>query len=330
MTRTRIQQDGLASGVPSKASIGLGNVDNTSDASKPISTAVQTALDGKAASSHAHSAADISDSTAAGRAILTAADAAAQRTAMAVPASASPAMSGTATVSSSGGAAASVSVVSDGGAASTSVARYTDDSVAANYALRKNRGSLASPAAVQASDQLGLVTFQTTNDAGTNGNVARIIATAAAAPVSGQTSVASNIAMNASSGASALNRTLSLQHDGSVLASIQNASAASYPAFFCRAWVNFNGTGTVAIRASGNVTSITDNGVGNYTVNLTTAMPDANYAIAGAVDQTLASSWFHYETIVSATSSSFTVLCARIDNGSLTADPTTLRYAIFR
>jgi hypothetical protein len=49
-------------------------------------------------------------------------------------------------------------------------------------------------------------------------------------------------------------------------------------AYGCRAWVNFNGTGTVAIRASGNVTSITDNGTGDYTVNLTTAMPDANYA----------------------------------------------------
>jgi hypothetical protein len=48
-------------------------------------------------------------------------------------------------------------------------------------------------------------------------------------------------------------------------------------AYGCRAWVNFNGTGTVAIRASGNVTSITDNGVGKYTVNFTSAMPDANY-----------------------------------------------------
>ena len=47
--------------------------------------------------------------------------------------------------------------------------------------------------------------------------------------------------------------------------------------FKCRAFVNFNGTGTVAIRASGNVSSITDNGVGVYTVNFTTAMPDANY-----------------------------------------------------
>lgn len=49
-------------------------------------------------------------------------------------------------------------------------------------------------------------------------------------------------------------------------------------AYGCRAWVNFNGTGTVAIRASGNVSSITDNGTGDYTVNFTTAMPDVNYA----------------------------------------------------
>ena len=50
-------------------------------------------------------------------------------------------------------------------------------------------------------------------------------------------------------------------------------------AYGCRAWVNFNGTGTVAIRASGNVSSITDNGVGDYTVNFTNAMPDANYSL---------------------------------------------------
>lgn len=48
--------------------------------------------------------------------------------------------------------------------------------------------------------------------------------------------------------------------------------------YLCRAWVNFNGTGTVAIRASGNVSSITDNITGDYTVNFTTAMPDVNYS----------------------------------------------------
>ena len=46
-----------------------------------------------------------------------------------------------------------------------------------------------------------------------------------------------------------------------------------------RAWVNFNGTGTVAIRTSFNVTSITDNGTGAYTLNFATAMTDADYAV---------------------------------------------------
>ena len=54
-------------------------------------------------------------------------------------------------------------------------------------------------------------------------------------------------------------------------------------AYGCRAWVNFNGTGTVAIRASGNVTSITDNGTGDYTVNFTTAFSDTNYALSGFI-----------------------------------------------
>ena len=53
-------------------------------------------------------------------------------------------------------------------------------------------------------------------------------------------------------------------------------------AYGCRAWVNFNGTGTVAIRASGNVSSITDNGTGDYTVNFTTALVDANYSVSSS------------------------------------------------
>lgn len=57
------------------------------------------------------------------------------------------------------------------------------------------------------------------------------------------------------------------------------------PLYAARAWVNFNGTGTVAIRSSGNVTSITDGGTGLYTVNFTTAMSDANYAAVAATGQ---------------------------------------------
>jgi uncharacterized protein (AIM24 family) len=61
-------------------------------------------------------------------------------------------------------------------------------------------------------------------------------------------------------------------------ASLDGTQNGSAPIYAARAWVNFNGTGTVAIRASGNVSSITDNGTGTYTVNFTTAMADANYA----------------------------------------------------
>jgi len=75
---------------------------------------------------------------------------------------------------------------------------------------------------------------------------------------------------------------------GSVLADVVQSSVTGTPPQFndgagtqtgtlCRAWVNFNGTGTVAIRASFNVSSITDNGVGQYTVNFTNAFSDTNY-----------------------------------------------------
>lgn len=60
----------------------------------------------------------------------------------------------------------------------------------------------------------------------------------------------------------------------------------SAPIYACRAWVNFNGTGTVAIRGSGNVSSITDNGTGNYKVNFITAMPNVNYSTVGNVSHT--------------------------------------------
>ena len=62
--------------------------------------------------------------------------------------------------------------------------------------------------------------------------------------------------------------------DSASLATISGTA----PLYMCRAWVNFNGTGTPAIRGSGNVSSITDNGTGDYTINFTTAMVDANYS----------------------------------------------------
>jgi hypothetical protein len=74
--------------------------------------------------------------------------------------------------------------------------------------------------------------------------------------------------------------------DGTIVNADINASAGITLAKLsgvndAKAWVNFNGTGTPAIRASFNVTSITDNGTASYTINFTTAMPDINYSVAG-------------------------------------------------
>jgi hypothetical protein len=66
------------------------------------------------------------------------------------------------------------------------------------------------------------------------------------------------------------------------LAGTQSVPVATVAQGSAKAWVNFNGTGTVAIRASFNVTSITDNATGQYTINFTTSLPDANYAVSGS------------------------------------------------
>lgn len=78
------------------------------------------------------------------------------------------------------------------------------------------------------------------------------------------------------------NRTLTIPDEtGTFITSASIAASlnatGSAPLYACRAWVNFNGTGVIAIRGSGNVSSITDVSVGNYYINFTTAMPDANY-----------------------------------------------------
>ena len=97
-------------------------------------------------------------------------------------------------------------------------------------------------------------------------------------------------------------------------------------AYGCRAWVNFNGTGTVAIRASGNVTSITDNGVGNYTVNFTTAMPDVNYSPQLTIGDNSAN-YFAGRTITYNTGS---LLFYVINSAGSGSDSTFVNVAIFR
>jgi hypothetical protein len=105
-------------------------------------------------------------------------------------------------------------------------------------------------------------------------------------------------------------------------------------AYGCRAWVNFDGTGTVAIRASGNVSSITDNGTGDYTVNFTTAMPDADYSYLGAGRRNSATqrpvnlSQDNTATYDSATTS-FRFITF-VEAAAAAEDPLTFNVAVFR
>jgi hypothetical protein len=92
-----------------------------------------------------------------------------------------------------------------------------------------------------------------------------------------------------------------------------------------RAWVNFNGTGTVAIRASGNVSSITDNGTGDYTVNFTTALADANYSLVMTSDYGAANNFL---TTAPATSSAR--VQTFVTTTGATQDRTWIGVAIFR
>ena len=102
------------------------------------------------------------------------------------------------------------------------------------------------------------------------------------------------------------------------------------PLYMCRAWVNFNGTGTVAIRASGNVSSITDNGTGDYTVNFTVAMVDANYSMIGT--SSLPSGGSDRRVVATNLNTTPTASAVRISvgYGATADDQTYVQVAIFR
>lgn len=99
------------------------------------------------------------------------------------------------------------------------------------------------------------------------------------------------------------------------------------PMYPCRAWVNFNGTNTVAIRASGNVSSVTDNGVSDYTINFTTAIQDANYSacISGAGQTGSNGQWSGSVELVSITTTAL-----RVSQSATSLDPAIVCASVFR
>jgi len=114
------------------------------------------------------------------------------------------------------------------------------------------------------------------------------------------------------------------------LFSFNSGYGSAAVAYGCRAWVNFNGTGTVAIRASGNVSSITDDGVGLFRVNMTNAMSDSNYSfvatIGGAAGNFLVRD---NSDAVTKTTTQFRINCATI-SGPTDVDPPQVNVVVFR
>jgi len=100
---------------------------------------------------------------------------------------------------------------------------------------------------------------------------------------------------------------------------------AGVEVYTAKAWVNFNGTGTVAIRAAGNVSSITDNGTGDYTVNFTTAMTDINYSFI--VSGELMTVFGYGATAPTTTAYRFD---ARVPSTSASVDRAFINVAVFR
>lgn len=118
--------------------------------------------------------------------------------------------------------------------------------------------------------------------------------------------------------------------------SFNSGYGSSAVGYGCRAWVNFNGTGTPAIRASGNVSSITDNGTLSYRINFATAMPDVsyNYVFGGTnVNDSTGSNYTgFYATTGGTATTSLSFVGLNIFNGGANqgADNPVINVSIFR
>ena len=116
---------------------------------------------------------------------------------------------------------------------------------------------------------------------------------------------------------------------------VRNTSGGNYDTLYqefqCRAWVNFNGSGTIAIRGSGNVSSITDNGVGDFVLNFATAMPDVNYTFTAMVASDASTAAYAYIAGTHATAVLTTsVRVNTVTNGAAAVDRSHVSCTIHR
>jgi len=200
-------------------------------------------------------------------------------------------------------------------------------SITANNTLRFTDADISTAA----NQPIGVIEFYTSDtSAGGTGVSAYILS--AAAGTSGGGDLRFGTSANASSGSPTENMRITTA--GNLQFNSGYGSVAT--AYGCRAWVNFNGTGTVAIRASGNVSSITDNGTGDYTVNFTTAMADINYSVNTTCSSNGTNNFIGTTVFTNASTGANvapTTSAARINTGVYgvgTFDPTYVNASVFR
>jgi hypothetical protein len=137
----------------------------------------------------------------------------------------------------------------------------------------------------------------------------------------GTPSTITNTSTNTASGTS---------HNHALTGELVETTSGSPLYYGARAWVNFNGTGTVSIRDSVNVSSISDNGTGTYTVNFSTAMPDANYSMVATTNRTSAvnGTVFNQDSGTAPTTSAVRIITFRVGTGAV--DTENNYVAVFR
>jgi hypothetical protein len=124
--------------------------------------------------------------------------------------------------------------------------------------------------------------------------------------------------------------------DASVNLKFNSGYGSVATAYGCRAWVNFNGTGTPAIRASGNISSITDLGTGSYRLNFSTAMPDANYSVVGSstsvvgISATFVCTTFRRDTDTRVDNTTTTTTFSTVSDTSNALDTVDVNVSVFR
>ena len=139
-----------------------------------------------------------------------------------------------------------------------------------------------------------------------------------------------------------VDRTLNLPDEaGTVLTDVSDIESqvktatnatGSAPVYACRAWVNFSASGTPSIRNNGNVSSITDNGTGEFIINFSTNMPSTDYTVAGCCEgEGSASSYMCLDKDNKPTETDGFGIRVNDGFGSLQrTDPTTVSIAVFR